>query len=250
MGALFILVIAMVTTGVVAGCQSTGTSHRVSPESIADQFLPREREAEAHPDSMRLLTIVERDNQFAFEMEYNYEHLHRLWSSTFDLVSAGRAPIRPLTYATLWSQELSLASLEAREGISTLTKEVARERIADERDAYRQTVQIDLYWFSRSEQAPPPPLLRSNVQLQLMDRSGERYRPKEVRNLPIRNVALHNGEPALYRRTILVFDRVVDDRDILTDANGLQLRILTPGVTRLEFAWSWPNEGTETTASR
>jgi len=85
MGALFILVIAVVMTGVVAGCQSTGTSYRVLPESIADQFLPRERTAQAHPDSMRLLTIVERDDRFAFEMEQSYEHLHRLWSSTFDL---------------------------------------------------------------------------------------------------------------------------------------------------------------------
>jgi len=244
------LAIVLVTTGVMGGCQSTGTSHRVSPGSIADQFLPREREAEAHPDSMRLLTIVERDDQFAFEMEQSYEHLHRLWSSTFNVISAGRVPLRPLTYATLWSQELSLASLEAREGVSTLTKEIARERIANERDAYRKTVQIDLYWFSRSQQTPPPALLRSSAQLQPIDGNSERYRPTEIRHLPLRDAVLSSGESVVYRRTILVFDRVVDDRDILADANGLQLRILTPGVTRLEFAWSWPNEGTETTASR
>ncbi|PEN07968.1 hypothetical protein CRI93_05860 [Longimonas halophila] len=245
------IAIALITAGVVAGgCQSTGTLHRVSPESIADQFLPREREAEAHPDSVRLLTIVERDDRFAFEMEHNYQHLHRLWSSTFNVVSTGRTPTRPLTYATLWSQELSLASLEAREGISTLTKEVAREQIAEERETYRTTVQIDLYWFSRSGQTLPPALLRSNAQLQPMDRPGERYRPKEVHHLPLRDAILSNGDPVLYRRTILVFDRVVDDRDILADANGLQLRILTPGTTRLEFAWSWPAEGTESTALR
>lgn len=249
MGSLCMLAIVFVMTGVMVGCQSTGTSHRVSPESIADQFLPREREAEAHPDSMRLLSIVERDDQFAFDMEHSYQQLHRLWSSTFNLLSAGRSPLRPLTYATLWSQELSLASLEARERISTLTKEVARKRIDAERDTYRNTVQIDLYWFSRSRQTPPA-LLRSSVQIQPIDSNGERYRPTEIRHLPLRDAVLSSGESVIYRRTILVFDRVVDDRDILADTDGLQLHVLTPGVRRLVFAWSWPNEGTETTALR
>ena len=244
------IAIALITAGVMAGgCQSTGSSYRVSPESIADQFLPREREAEAHPDSVRLLTIMERDDQLAFEMEHSYQHLHRLWSSTFNVVSAGRTPTRPLTYATLWSQELSLASLEAHEGISTLTKEAAREQIAKEREAYRTTIQIDLYWFSRSERTLPPALLRSNAQLQ-MTPAGERYRPTEVRHLPLRDAVLSNGESVIYRRTILVFARVVDDHDILADANGLQLRILTPGTTRLEFAWSWPNEERESAMLR
>lgn len=248
--ALFMLVIALIAAVVVAGgCQSTGTSYRVLPESIADQFLPRERIAQAHPDSMRLLTITERDDKIAFEMEQSYQHLHRLWSSTFNVVSTGRSPTRPLTYATLWSQELSLASLEAREGITTLTKEAAREQIAKEREIYRTTVQVDLYWFSRSGQTPPT-LLRSNVRLHTIGSEEERYHPQEIRHLPVRDAVLSSGASVLYRRTIFVFNRVVDERDILAGTNGLQLRILTPGSSRLQFAWSWPNEGSESAAQR
>ena len=247
MWALLMLVIALIAT---SGCQSTGTSYSVLPESIADQFLPRERETEAHPDSMRLLTIVEQEDKIAFEMEQSYQRMHALWSSTFNVVSTRRTPTRPLTYATLWSQELSLASLEAREGITTLTKEMARERIAAERDTYRTTVQVDLYWFTRLEQAPPM-LLRSNVRLYPVGSEEEEYcHPEEIRHLPIRDAVLSNGDPVLYRRTIFVFDRVVDERDILADTNGLQLRILAPGASRLQFAWEWPNESSESTARR
>ena len=243
MGMLWGLLIVLVVTG----CQSTSSSHTLYPESIADQYLPRDRQVEAPPDSMRSLTIVERDDKLVFEMEQSYQRMHQSWSSTFDLLSAGRRPARPLTYATLWSKELSLAALDAREGVSTLTKDAARDRIEAERKAHNETIQIDLYWFTGPRQSPPS-LLRANAQLRTRNGATENHRPREVRNLPIRDAVLNTGESVLYRRIILVFDRVVDDRDILVDTNGLQLRITPGGTTRLQFAWSWPDEGGEPTA--
>ncbi|MES3630200.1 MAG: hypothetical protein PPP56_08540 [Longimonas sp.] len=244
-GVLWGLLIVLVATG----CQSTSTSHTLYPESIADQYLPRERQVEAHPDSMRTLTIVERDDKIAFEMEQSYQRMHQSWSSTFDLLSAGRRPARPLTYATLWSKDLSLAALDAREGVSTLTQDAARERIQAERDAYHETVQIDLYWFTGPRQTPPS-LLRANAQLRAQNGTREDYRPREVRNLPIRDVLLPSGDRVLYRRVILVFDRMVDDHDILSEINELKLRVTPSGGTRLQFAWSWSDEPGATTATR
>lgn len=143
---------------------------------------------------------------------------------------------RPLTYATLWSKELSLAALEAEEGTSSLSKKKALARIEEQRQQYRKTLQIDVYWFSGPDGTA---ITGPGARVRFEDGQSNSYQPVREENGPLRDASVFGGHSALYRRNIFDFKRQVDGRDILEGVNELRLTVSPTGGPIVEFRWSW-----------
>ena len=235
---LILLVPGSLLAGAMAGCG--GTDELASPRvsDLAERRLPGERRTEAHPDSLRRLSIVEDDNRVRFELTDSYQRMHELWSSKFQFTSARRTPIRPLTYATLWSKELSLTALESELGVSTLPKEKAQARIKQARKEYREALQIDVYWFTGPDGTS---ITGPGARVRLHDGEGNDYEPIRETDSPLRDAFILGGNSVLYRRNIFHFQRQVDGRDILEDVDELRLRVDPTGAPTVEFRWSWEN---------
>jgi hypothetical protein len=173
------------------------------------------------------------------ELAINYSSLHRRWSSSYQNLGIGRSR-RTRSYATFWSKELSLASLEAETGVSTLTRDRAQKLLAERRREYRDVVQIDVYWFEaegNSLLAGPG----SRVRLEI---DGTTYRPAKENHGPLREAFLvGDSRGALYRRNTFYFSRVVDGTDILEDTSEMKLTVnQSASQSRIRFAWEWPAE--------
>jgi len=198
--------------------------------------MPPSREVDAHPDSVRHLRIQEKKQRLQFQLDRDYESLQEYWSSTFRITTAARSVSQPLSFATLWSLELSLASLQAEMGVSTLTKDKAKEIIQERRASYQQELQIDVYWFSGFAGTS---IAGPGAQVRLRDGEGNTYRPTRSDSSPLRDAFLAGGETALYRRNFFYFKRVVDGKDILKDINELQLIVTPTGAPEVRFEWTW-----------
>ncbi len=223
---------------VVGGCGG-GSTYSYEQGSLAQRFLPTDRTVEYHPDSLGALSIEKREGQFQFELESNYEALHRKWSCTYQSMGAGRSRRGP-SYATLWSLELSLVSLQPEFGISSLSEEQARKRMQERRQKYDSTIQIDVFWFEEdgnSLLAGPG----SQVELRI---DGERYSTAKESHGPLRDTFVPDrAETAIFRRNTFYFPRVVDSTDILKDAQRVELRIDRVGSgSGVRFVWSWEDE--------
>lgn len=238
---LFVLLggVAIGCLGLVAGCSGGGSLYSIDVGHLADRYLPSERHADAHPDSVQSVSIVEKEDQIEFELKKDYQELHTLWSSTFQVSTAGSGVQRPLTYATLWSKELSLVALQADRGITSLTKEKALEMIEEERKNYQEILQIDVYWFSGPDGTP---ISGPGAQVRLRDDQGNTYRPTRDDHGPLREAFLTGGNTALYRRNLFFFKRNVDGRDILEGVNELRLVVSPTAAPRIQFAWSWESD--------
>jgi hypothetical protein len=226
-----ILVLALV----IAGCAGGGT-YSLDEGALAQRFLPSTRSLDHHPDSLQALSVrTEEDSTLAFEMERDYASLWQKWSSSFQNMGTGRTR-RSRTYATLWGWELSLASLQPDMGIQGLSGSRARELLAQRRANYRETLQIDVFWFeSEGNSAIAGPGARVTLEV-----GGQEYRPSEEDYGPLREAFLENASTGLYRRNTFRFPRIVDDRDILEGADQLSLHVrLTGGGNRVRFRWTW-----------
>ena len=219
-----------------AGCG--GTDRLASPNvtSIAERTLPGTRYTDAHPDSLRDLSIVEGSDRVRFELRKSYQRMHENWSSKFQFATARRNPTRPLTYATLWSKDLSLTALEAEERVSSLPKEKALARIEKARKEYQKTLQIDVYWFTGPNGTS---ITGPGARVRLHDGQGNSYRPTREKDGPLRDAAILGRFDILYRRNIFYFDRVRKGRDILEGVDELRLRVSPTGGPNVEFNWSW-----------
>jgi len=235
----------LVLMGALAACTSTG-QFSADVERIAYGYISSEAQPPSHPDSLEVLTLVDEENKINFELDRSYERLMRDWSSTWVSQSAQRTYNSRRSYrsfATLWSLDLSLAALAAEEGVNILSKDLAQERIAQRRQAYRQTLQIDLYRFIGS-----PPTGRDGIRstlvgspgsfITLRDDQGNEYRPDDVYNAPPREAVI-TGDRTLYRRNIFYFNREVDGRDILDGVRQLRLYISDSPAGRYYFTWSF-----------
>ena len=233
--------LTMVVSALVLGGCGGGSTYSYSRGDLAQRFLPTERTVEYHPDTLGTLSIREKERRLQFELEEDYASLHRKWSCTYQDLGAGRAQ-RGRSYATFWSLELSLASLEAEMGITSLRKERARQSLLERRQEYKNALQIDVYWFEsegNSLLAGPG----SRVRLRI---NGEQtYKPDREDHGPLRETFLPGQtRSALYRRNTFYFSRVVDSTDILKDAREVQLLINRTGASpRVRFAWSWKDGG-------
>jgi hypothetical protein len=225
--------------GAVLGGCSGGSTYSFDQGELAQRFLPTERSVDHHPDSLEALSITKEDGKYTFELENDYEALHRKWSCTYQSLGAGRTR-NGRSYATFWSHELSMAALQPEVGINTLSQEQVEKSMKKRREEYARSIQIDVYWFEEEGNS----LLAgagSRVELQV---NGEQYRPNKESNGPLREAFLpERGQAALYRRNTFHFPRVVDSTDILKDAQGMTLYVKrADGASRVRFAWSWESE--------
>jgi hypothetical protein len=225
--------LALAVVLVLGGCGSSGGFY-ADPGEIAQRFIPTERQVDHHPDSLRALTVEEKENTYKIALENGYQSLLRSWSSSFQSMGAGRTMQSP-TYATLRSREIALASLQAETGVGSLTKDRASELIAGKEEEYRRTLQIEVYWFGDSQRtaiAGPGTRVRLLV-------DGQEYRPDSQDYGPIREALLTGASgTALYRLNVFNFSRIVDDQDILDGVNRIELAVRRSSLDR-RFAWSW-----------
>ena len=230
----------------LVGC-SGGDTYSVDEGEISQRFLPAERTVDHHPDSLEALTISESDGKIQFEVERDFESLTEKWSSSFQNIGPGRS-FRSRTYATFWSLELSLMSLQPEMGVLSLQKERAREMIAQRRAEYAKTIHIDVYWFVERGRNGiiTGPGARTELRV-----GEERYRPVQSDHGPLREAFVTGGRTVLYRRNSLYFPRTVEGTDILADASRMTLRVRqTGGGARQEFAWRWNESKTAQGAKR
>lgn len=219
------------------GCGG-GNTYSFDEGQVSQRFLPTERKVDYHPDSLDALTITEQDGKIQYELEQDYEALVRKWSSTFQTIGAGRSQ-RTSSYATLWSLELSLASLQPEMGILTLRKEKANELIEERKQEYFNTLQIDVYWFDGSwgdNGVLTGPSARTSLRI-----GEDSYRPQREENGPLREAFVGGGGTALYRRNTFYFDRVEEEKDLLEEASEVRLEIRRTGGggSAQRFTWTW-----------
>jgi hypothetical protein len=234
--ALVLSVAAVLVGGLLLSGCAGGGAYTVDVSDIADRYLPTTREVDYPPDSLGALSIEATDNRYQIELTEDYRTLHRRWSSSYQNLGAGRSR-RTRSYATFWSKELSLASLEAETGLSSISRERAEKLLEERRREYRSTLQFEVYWFE-SEGSSLLAGPGSRVELEVGE---ETYRPVREDHGPLREAFLAGGGQALYRRNTFHFSRVVDSTDILRGADGMTLTVNRPGaLSRIRFAWEWP----------
>ena len=225
---------AVVLALLVGGCGGQGT-YTLDQGRLAQRFLPSTRSLDHHPDSLQALSVTtDEDSTITFEMERSYASLWEKWSAAFQSMGAGPSR-RGRSYATLWSWELSLASLQPDVGIQGLSGGRAQEILAQRRAEYQKTLQIDVFWFEsegRSTLAGPG----ARVTLQIGD---EEYRPSDEDYGPLREAFLENATTGLYRRNTFQFPRIVDDQDILDGDNEIVLLVRLIGGGKVRFQWNW-----------
>lgn len=223
----------------LVGC-SGGSTYSLDQSRIAERFLPTERTVSHHPDSLGALTITEGDDKIQYQLERDFESLVQKWSCRYQSVGTGR-PFQSRTFATFWSLELSLVSLQPEMGVLSLQKERARELIEERRQEASETIHIDVYWFvERRGETGIITGPRARTVLHVQDST---YRPIQTDHGPLREAFVTGGDVVLYRRNTLYFPRTVDDTDILADASGMELMVRRSGAgMKEEFAWQWGNE--------
>lgn len=211
------------------GCGG-GNQYSADEGQLFQRFLPTEREVSAHPDSLRALTIAEEDNQIRYKLDRPYQSLIEKWSVTCRF-GCGRS------YATLWSLELTLASLQANRGILFLHRDPATKMLDRVRRSYADTLRIDVYWFAGDGKAAGP---RYRAELHVQDST---YLPVRREYGPLRRAFVRAGVHATYRRNRFYYRRVVDGRDILEGAPGIRLELYYVGLGKTRFVWRWAEEG-------
>ena len=229
-----VLLLGMV---LLAGCGG-GSGYRVSPSDLAEQYLPATRRVPHPPDTLRAVTVEEADDQLEITLSSSYDVLHRKWSSSFQNLGTGRSPGgNPLSYATLWGRDLSVAALKAEEGLTTLTLDRARELYEEREQSYDEVLQIDVYWF----EAEGDPLLTSPGTRAELIVDGTRHRPTRKTHGPLQEAFLmQEGGRTLYRRNSFFFSRDVDGTELLDGADTVELMINRGGGgQRVRFAWTW-----------
>ncbi len=223
----------------VSGCGG-GDTYSVDTGQIAQRFLPTVRTVDHHPDSVRALMITEKEGTLQYQLEQSFSSLTQKWSSSFQRIGTGRT-VRSKTYATFWSLELSLVSLQPETGLLSLQKERARELIEERRKEYYDTIQIDVYWFvdEGGDGIITGPGARTELRV-----GDETLRPIRSDHSPLREAFVADAGVALYRRNTLHFPRTVDGTDVLANASGMQLAVRRAGgASREQFEWRWDTEG-------
>ena len=222
---------------VVATACSGGNAYRAETSEFAQRFLPNEREVDYHPDSLARLSIRETADHLKIKLDGDYARIMEMWSSRPRDISPNRSPLRSYSYATLWSRELSIASLQPEAAVSSLSKDQARRLIEQRESEYDNELQIDVYWFAspnRTVVAGPGSTVR------LITSRDSTYRPVRTDYGPIREAFVEGGRTALYRRNTFFFKRKRNGSDLLDATTGVTLSIRPTASTRdYRFQWTW-----------
>lgn len=229
------LALLLVLGLLIGGCLGSGETYDVDEGDMAERYLPTTQHLDHHPDSVQALTITEEDDQFKYESDRSYSALLRKWSTTFQNLGTGRTRQQPLSYATFWGLELSLASLRA-EGALSLSKDQARDLIKERRKQHQTTIQIDVVWFASEGR---PNLTGPSARVRLVA-GDETYQTEKEDRSPLREAFLDSGQTDVYRRNIFYFPRFVDGEDILSGVNEIALEVRQINARdRVQFRWEW-----------
>lgn len=226
----------------IAGCAG-GDRYAAEATEIARVPLPDTREVPHAPDSLVHLTIVEKENHLEFKLERSYEQMLRAWSAG----PRGSFARNFHNFATLWSLELSLASLVPGRGIEKLSKDLTQKIIRRRKEDFQETIQIDVYRFDEPPYGSIANLWLDNpgTTVYLEDAQGRRYEPVRIETSNRPAEVFFAGHTALYGRSRIFFDRIVNGRDLLKDTRGLRLMVQAPYPTtiadRRRFAWEFPS---------
>lgn len=231
------LVPALLLAGLLASCGGSRFSMDVT--EVALGRLSTTSRVDAHPDSLQHVRIVRTDSTAAIRLDRDYEDLVAHWSSAHRTPTSGVTARKPRSFATLWSLELSLASLQAEMSVSTLSKNRALKIIAARRANHVQELQVDLVWFTELDEAF---LDRPGTRIELRDAQGRTHRPERHERGPLRDVRYSGDETALYQRHRFYFRRTVAGRDILAGTDALRLDVVSP-KGRVNFEWTWGDAG-------
>lgn len=221
--------IALLVSFLLGGCG--GGLYSVNQGEVAQRFLPQKRIVH-HPDSLRDLTVTEGDEKIQYQLERDYQSLIEKWSSTYQRLETERSARRPQTYATFWSLELALASLQPERGIVSLRKENAQELIGERRTSYGETIRIDVYVFTGGGMNGIIAGPSARTDLRVGDHT---LRPTREDHGPLRETFLPGGGTERYRRNTLHFPRTVDGTDVLAENSVVELTV----DRSLRFSWRW-----------
>lgn len=246
----------------LGGCASIYQRYVSAPDShslfeanhanLARSTLPRDREMPYHPDSMRYVALTEEESTYNLELEKKYETLWRKWSSA-RRVEMGQLTHRSgydhRSFATFWSLDLSIASLERELGIRSISKDLAGEHIEDRKEEYGDIIHIDVYSYADASETSDTRLGTPGRQVSLVDKtSGDTYDPiHSEANIP--QEAFHPDRTVVYRRNIFHFEREVDGEDILENTESLRLMVEVIDGDNYYFTWSLDEESLTTSSS-
>ena len=200
----------------------------------------------APPDTLRNVHLHERDDgRLAFQSDQSFGELRMHWSSGYradrgvDILEAGNFS----TFATLWSRELRLASMNSRTSIGAYEPGEAKEAIAREVDApHNETVQIDVHvYIDRGVRSSygATNLRSARWEIFLLTSDGTRHPPENVEAGIARRLSWSDDTRAHYRPNILTFERRPDDEtDLLAEPDSLELHI-RDSVQSLDVMFGW-----------
>lgn len=240
-----LLAAGLLLAGAAAGCASSGeTDFTIEREAIATRSLPSTRDTDHHPDSLADLTLSEENGRLEFELDGSYRDMLLEWSAGQQRL--GHSYFR--THATLWSKELSVASLVPEMGVNTLSKDLAREKIAERIAEYDSLLQIDVYVFSPSQRSMDLGDLGldgAGQRVYLRDADYNQYDPVRIESdVPLE--AFQAGRRALYGRNAVFFDRHTETGRDLLDTRELRLYVRPAGYY---FTWTFPENAPATSAT-
>lgn len=221
--------IALLVPFLLAGCG--GGLYSVDQGEVAQRFIPQERTVH-HPDSLRDLTVTEGEEKMQYHLERDYQALIEKWSSTYRRLETERSVEQPQTYATFWSLELALTSLQPERGIVSLRKEKAQEFIRERRGTYGETIRIDVYVFTGGGMNGIIVGPRARTDLRV---GNHTLRPIRGDHGPLRETFTSSGVTELYRRNALHFPRTVDGTDVLAENSAAELTV----ERSVRFSWTW-----------
>lgn len=163
---------------------------------MANRYIPTVRAVEHHLDSLRALSIREGDRKLELDFKMSAGEVRRKWSCRAH-------DIGKQSYATLWSREVSISSLESELGVR---------------------------FTSDGRQVLPG--TGPQVELRVGDTT---YAPMAEDHGPARKAVLYGETTDTYIQNTLHFSRMVDGTDVLQDARQVAVEI----DGRDRYAWEW-----------
>ena len=224
----------------LSGCStffgSTEDDYSIEQGELATRALPSTRDVPHSPDSLAHLRLVPKNGKLDFQLDGSYKQMLLEWTAGQQHLS--RSYFR--THATLWSKELSLASLIPERGVNTLSEDLARKMVRERTAEYDSLLQIDVYVFAPSLRRLDLGALQLDTagkRVYLRDEDDNQYKPIRIdSDAPLE--AFQAGRRTLYGRNAVFFDRYTEEGKDLLDAEQLRLYVRPPGYY---FTWTFPN---------
>lgn len=218
----------------LSGCAllESSSPSQFSPQDHYNRYLPRVQTV-GHLDS---LMLKPGETLLGAKMR---------WSSSYEQ-STGSWDFEPQRYhsfATLMGRDVVEATLRTELGIQGLSPDLQERLRREQQQALSERIAFDVHIFQsnlRSSAMSDTDLDGPGSTIILRDGEGNRYSPVRISSAHPDVVGREAGQREIFHRTNRVeFDRVVDGRDILDDAESLTLivRLARGASNEIEFNW-------------